>query len=103
MGATRIAGPTEQVPMFVKSGTLLPLAEPMEYVAPETCFDITVHIFGSPVESISLYEDDGVSLDYLKGGQNRLEITWSDGHGEVKKTGGYSGPARYKIKAFNKI
>ena len=95
--------PTEQVPMFVKSGTLLPLAEPMEYVAPETCFDITVHIFGSPVESISLYEDDGVSLDYLKGGQNRLEITWSDGHGEVKKTGGYSGPARYKIKAFNKI
>ena len=95
--------PPEQVPMFVKSGTLLPLAESVEYVTPETSFEITIHVFGNTAEPVWLYEDDGISLDYLKGRQNQWEITWSKGHGAVKKTGEYSGPARYKIKAFNKI
>lgn len=98
-----ISRPVEQVPMFVKSGTLLPAAKPVESVTPDTCFELTVRIFGEPVAPITLYEDDGVSLDYLKGKQNRIELRWADGRGIITRIGSYSGPVRYKVTAFEKI
>lgn len=86
--------------MFVKSDTLLPLARPVEYITPETCFDVTVHVFGESPEPITLYEDDGMTYDFQKGKQNRIAITWAQGHGKVQKSGAYGGPVRYKITAF---
>ena len=95
-----ISRPPEEVPMFVKSDTLLPLARPVEYITPETCFEVTVHVFGKAPAPITLYEDDGMSYDFQKGKQNRIAITWTQGRGEVQKSGAYSGPIRYKIAAF---
>ncbi len=97
-----ISKPREEVPMFVKSGTLLPLARPVEYITPETCFDISVRVYGESPEPTKLYEDDGVTLDFQRGRQNQIALSWTDGHGEVKKSGGYQGPVRYKISAFER-
>ena len=41
----------EQIPLFVKGGTLLPLAEPVEFIKPDTCFDITVNIVGNKLRT----------------------------------------------------
>ena len=37
---------TDGIPVFVKGGTLLPVAKPVEYVQPETCFEITLRAYG---------------------------------------------------------
>ena len=105
----QISGPTtieatngiDQIPLFVKGGTLLPLAEPVEYIKPDTCFDITVSEVGDNPADFTLYEDDGVTMDYAHGGQNQVML-----HGDsqsVSRSGNYHGPARYKITAWKKF
>jgi alpha-D-xyloside xylohydrolase len=89
--------PHEEIPVFVKGDTLLPLAKPVDYVTPRTQFELTIHVFGQQPQSYTLYEDDGASLDFEKGQQNRIELRWDGHQGTVTKTGDYSGPSRYKI------
>jgi len=53
---------TENIPVFVKEGTLLPLAEPVLFVKPDVRFDITLRAFGDCSRSVCrLIEDDGVT------------------------------------------
>ncbi|MBR5871689.1 MAG: glycoside hydrolase [Clostridia bacterium] len=54
---------TEDIPVFVKEGTLLPLAEPISCVAPDTQFAITLRAYGDCSDSVCrLIEDDGVTV-----------------------------------------
>jgi len=92
-----IEKPQEEIPVFVKGNTLLPLAEPVECVTPETCFLLTVQVYGKAPRKTSLYEDDGVSFDFAKGRQNRIVLSWDGQTGVASKTGDYHGPRRYKI------
>ncbi len=66
---------SKQIPLFVKGGTLLPLAEPVEFIKPDTCFDITVNIVGDKPADFTLYEDDGVTTAYAKGEQSQSSST----------------------------
>jgi alpha-D-xyloside xylohydrolase len=86
-----------QMPVFVKGGSMIPLAQPVEYVTPDTCFELTIHVFGDQPGRFTLYEDDGISYDFERGRQNRIELNWTSGKGDLQKTGQYTGPARYKI------
>lgn len=102
-GGRRIdaAKPLEQIPVYVKNNTLLPMAKPLECVLPESCFDITVRVYGSKPDAFTLFEDDGVTFDFENGAQNRIKLTWSpEKNGETAKTGQYKGPARYKISEW---
>ncbi len=101
---TKISGGTtievtngvEQIPLCVKSGTLLPLAEPVEFYRNRTlCFNVTVNVVGDEPSDFTLYEDDGITSDYANGAQNQI-VLHADGH-SVSKSGNYNGPARYKI------
>jgi alpha-D-xyloside xylohydrolase len=84
--------------VFVRDNTLLPLARPVQYVAPDTVFEITVHVFGDRPAPFTLIEDDGVSLDYQRGAFNRVTLTWDPGQasGTVRRTGPWPGK-RYEI------
>jgi alpha-D-xyloside xylohydrolase len=96
-----VSNPVDQIPLFVKSDTLLPLAEPIEFTRPDTCFNITVNIFGDKPASFTLYEDDGLTLDYAKGAQNLIAL---DGAGHSASShGDYRGPARYKIAGWRQF
>lgn len=86
------ANPIDQIPLFVKGGTLLPLAEPVEYIKPDTCFNITVNIVGDNPIDFTLCEDDGFTVN---GAQNQI-LLHSNGQ-EVRRTGDYGGSARFKI------
>ena len=53
---------TNGVPLYVKAGTLLPVAEPISYVAPDTVWEITLRPFGDCSEATCrLIEDDGLT------------------------------------------
>jgi alpha-D-xyloside xylohydrolase len=92
-----IQKPAEVIPVFVKGGTLLPLARPVEYVKDDTRFDVTVVAFGKECRLFELYEDDGLTYDFEKGKQNLLTLTWSaEKGGRVLKAGDYPG-SRYNI------
>ncbi len=83
-----IEKPPVQIPVFVKAGTLLPLARPLESIPDKARFAITVTAFGTECRPAELYEDDGLSCDYEKGLQNVLTLTWSPTKGAMSPKAG---------------
>ncbi len=55
----KISVPLDRIPVFVKSGTLLPLAQPTLHTEDPKAFDFTVRVYGRGERSAILYEDDG--------------------------------------------
>ncbi|MDZ7377270.1 MAG: glycoside hydrolase family 31 protein [candidate division KSB1 bacterium] len=63
-----VEAPLDQIPMFVKSGSILPMQPTMQYVGELPPDPLVVEIYPSPgISNDSLYEDDGNSFDYQKG------------------------------------
>jgi alpha-D-xyloside xylohydrolase len=93
----------EQIPLFVKGGTLLPLAEPVEFIEPGTCFNLTVNLVGDNPADFTLYEDDGTTTAYAKGGQNQLRLHAAGGKHLIQRDGGYHGPERYRITSWKQF
>jgi alpha-D-xyloside xylohydrolase len=93
----------EQIPLYVKGGTLLPLSQPVEHISSGTVFDVTVYAFGSKPADFTLFEDDGVSDAYKTGEQNQVRLHWdAQGH-LVKRTGKYKGPPRIQIADWKAV
>ncbi|WP_296619037.1 TIM-barrel domain-containing protein [Marivirga sp.] len=60
--------PLEQIPMFVKAGTILPMQDKMQYVNEFVPENIKLHVYRALNETGSeLYEDDGLSKDFEMG------------------------------------
>lgn len=64
----------EQIPVFVKDGTLLPLAKPLPFVGDDAMFQMELHAFGTGARECILYEDDGISYAYREGRHNWLKV-----------------------------
>ena len=92
-----------QIPLFVKDGTLLPLAEPVESIKPDTCFDLTVNLVGGKPADFTLYEDDGVTTAYAKGEQNRVTLHADGDHHSIQRSGNYHGPDRYRVSGWKQF
>lgn len=91
----------DEMPLFVKGGTILPLAKPLQYVADDSIFDIVCHVYGDASEAAStLFEDDGVSYDFeSKNSYNWLLLDVKNGKGKYKRKGSYKGK-RYNVSEW---
>lgn len=67
----------DKLPLFVKSGTILPLAEPVQYVSNDIQFKLNFKIYGNENSRFSLFEDDGISFNYMKGEYNEYVVEYS--------------------------
>lgn len=90
------------LPIFVKEGTILPLAKPVEFISPETRFELTCYVYGDSAKTCSLFEDDGVTFDFEKGKYNTISLNYNKGKGIVKREGGFKSN-RYSIKKWEVI
>jgi hypothetical protein len=70
-GQTIIAdAPLDRLPLFVRTGAILPMHPVMDYVGAEPADTLLLQIypsFSSALETFTLYEDDEESLDYMQG------------------------------------
>jgi len=84
-----ISMPLTEIPMFVKANTILPLAQPIEYVTPATIFHIKCKTYGNAITPIKLFEDNPYNFDFEKGNFNWLQISCSGNKTTVTRTGNY--------------
>jgi alpha-D-xyloside xylohydrolase len=49
---------TDAIPVFVKGGTLLPVAEPVDYIRTDTCFAITLRAYGDCTNAVCRLVED---------------------------------------------
>jgi alpha-glucosidase len=91
-----VAAPLDRVPMFVKAGSIIPMGPDLEWVDQHPADPLTLDIYPSGATSYTLYEDDGVSLDYQGGAFSRTVFSCDDAGGNVAvsiaaSTGTYAG------------
>lgn len=82
---------TDQLPMFVKDHTILPLAKPLPYITGQTVFQVSCNIYGNPTGAIQLFEDNSYNYDYTKDAYNWVTLSWNGKKGSVARKGNYHG------------
>lgn len=92
----------DQIPIFIKEGTILPMAQPVEHVDADTRFEITCYVYGAQPANSELFEDDGVTFNFEKGSYNTIGLSWQNGKGKVSRKGAFK-TSRYKIKSWVKV
>ena len=72
------AAPYDQMPLFVKGGSIVPTAPVMQYVGEKPADPLTLYVYAGTNGAFTLYEDEGVNYNYEKGAFAQIPITWDD-------------------------
>jgi alpha-D-xyloside xylohydrolase len=62
-----VDAPVEQIPLFVKAGSILPFGPELQYAMEKPADMINLYIYTGADGSFELYEDEGVNYNYEKG------------------------------------
>lgn len=93
-------------PLFIRAGAIIPMWPDMDFVGQTAAETIDLHIYPYENSSFTLYEDDGISMEYLEGKTaiTRIESECSDQRGTIRifrRQGTYEGmPARRIYELF---
>lgn len=101
---TTMKVPLMVIPLFVKSGALLPLAHPALHAGAEEARRLTVKVYGKGDRPFTVYEDDDSTTDALRGEYNRIVLSWDSASltGHVQRTGSGNYP-RYEITSWEQV
>jgi hypothetical protein len=70
----RIKVPLDQMPMFVEDGAIIPIGPDVQWTGEKDWSALTLNVYPGN-GSFTLYEDDGISLGYMKGQCRKTPIT----------------------------
>ncbi len=68
----------QDVPMFVRAGSIVPLGPVMQYVGEKTWDDLEIRVYPGADGQFMLYEDEGDSYNYEKGVYSTITFQWND-------------------------
>jgi alpha-D-xyloside xylohydrolase len=94
----QVSPPIEQIPLFVRSGTILPLAEATLHTDDAASWRVSVQVYGEAPNAVVLYEDDGGWAPALP----EVTLSWDGAAGAVKRSGTGTGP-RYEVTGWKKV
>ncbi|AHG88616.1 glycoside hydrolase family 31 [Gemmatirosa kalamazoonensis] len=93
-----VAPPLERVPLFVRAGALLPLAQPTLHTDDPRSGELTVLAFGAARATCTLYEDDGAH----PAGLTEVTLSWDGRAGSVRRAGPERAPG-YRVVSWTPI
>ncbi len=79
----RADAPYERMPVFVRAGSIVPIGPQIQHTNEGRGGPITLHVYTGADGSFSLYEDDGVSRQYLDGAWTRIPIRYDQRTGTL--------------------
>jgi alpha-D-xyloside xylohydrolase len=100
--AYQVSMALDEIPMFIKAGTILPLAKPLQFIADSSVFEITCKIYGQPSTAFKLFEDNTFNNDFEKNDFNWISLFWNGKKGKVAHTGNYKSKL-YEVKGWEVI
>ena len=68
----------DQVPMFIRAGSILPLGPEMQYVGEKRWDHLELHIYPGADGTFTLYEDEGDGYHYEEGIYTTITFHWND-------------------------
>ncbi|UGQ44554.1 glycoside hydrolase family 31 protein [Massilia endophytica] len=82
----RVAAPIDQIPVFVRAGSILPLGAEVQSTASKQAI-AEIRVYPGKDGEFALYDDDGVSYDYEKGKGKLAKLQWNDSTGKLSVSG----------------
>ena len=73
-----VEAPYEQIPVFVRSGAIIPFGPEMEWSDEKPAELIHLYIYAGANGQFQLYEDEGTNYNYEKGKYATIDITYDD-------------------------
>ena len=68
----------DRVPMFVRAGSILPMAPEMQYIGQQAWDDLEVRVYPGANGTFTLYEDEGDNYNYERGQYTEIPFSWND-------------------------
>ena len=92
----RVDAPLERMPLFVRGGAIVPSTIAMSHTGEKPWNPLRFEVYPDAAGSATgeLYEDDGLTPDYLKGTSRRTTLSFVAGKITVAVTGSFTPPAR---------
>lgn len=86
-GQTILAeAPIDTLPLFVKAGSIVPMGSDVDSTQ-QTQKIASVRVYPGANASFTLFEDDGKTYAYEKGGSSVTKLTWDDGGHKLRHEG----------------
>ncbi|MBN1144641.1 MAG: DUF5110 domain-containing protein [Bacteroidales bacterium] len=68
----------EEIPAFVKAGSILPLGKPVQYTTEKPADTLEIRIYKGANGKFTLYEDEGDNYNYEKGIYTEIPFIWNE-------------------------
>ena len=72
------ATPLDKMPLFVKSGSILPIGPQVQYAMQPSEEPLQIHVYPGADVSFNFYEDEGDNYTYEKGQFSMISIIWNE-------------------------
>ena len=73
-----VKAPYERMPLYVRAGSVIPFGPDIQHTDEKPAELIHLYVYAGADSDFSLYEDDGLTYGYEKGGYARIPIHWED-------------------------
>ncbi|MFL6737476.1 MAG: TIM-barrel domain-containing protein [Sphingomonas sp.] len=91
------SAPYERMPLFVRAGSIVPTGPAIQHTGNNSHSPVRLNVYTGADGNFSLYEDDGVSRQYLHGQYSRVPLKWDEAAKTLtigeREGSGYSGMA----------
>jgi alpha-D-xyloside xylohydrolase len=74
------AAPLERLPLYVRSGSIIPLGPDVEYAAEKPADPIELRVYAGADADFTLYEDENDNYGYEEGFYATIAMHWDDTH-----------------------
>lgn len=73
-----VPAPYSRMPLFVPSGSIVPMGEVLQSTAAEPVEALEIHIFPGRNGKFCLYDDEALNYNYEKGAYSKIPLSWDD-------------------------
>jgi len=80
------AAPIDRIPLFVRAGSIVPLGAPIQNTSTKQALS-EIRVFPGGNASFTLYDDDGVTNAYKKGGGKSATLRWDEAAKKLTASG----------------
>jgi alpha-D-xyloside xylohydrolase len=99
-----VAAPIDRIPLFVRSGSIIPLGPDEEWASEKLADPIELRVFRGADGDFTLYEDEGDNYNYEKGIYATIPLHWDD-HAQTLTIGDRQGnfPGMLQARTFHVV
>ncbi len=70
--------PLDEIPLFVRDGSIIPFGPEIQYAEEKTDGAITLYVYAGQNANFTLYEDENENIEYQRGVYSTIAFSWND-------------------------